>query len=232
MRAQKTPVVADLDQLRSWGWSDKQIVQAAIDVRYETIKGLTPEHQPRLETWLPIFLNNPDGWRFLVTAQSTPVGMWHFISLTPSAFAAMVGGRLTHSKITLAMTRSLQEKVWHDIYIVTACLKSQYWLSESSLRLSQSFFQVLIELAERQVFVGDICANLRTKYGQALNKGIGLRHVGDSETEGQMHAGHFPDLLNVRRRMESRWPRLLRLREIYSRLATTVPEPADRKPIS
>ena len=125
MREQQTPVVADLDLLRSWGWSDEQIVQAAIDVRYETIKGLSPEHQPTLETWLPIFPNNPDGWRFLVTAQSTAVGMWHFISLTPSAFAAMVGGRLTHSKITLAMTRPLQEKGWHDIYIVTACLKPQ-----------------------------------------------------------------------------------------------------------
>ena len=81
------------------------------------------------------------------------------------------------------------------------------------------------------MFGRDICANLRTKYGQALNKGIGLRHVDDHETEGQMHAGHFPDLLNVRRRMESRWPRLLRLREMYSRLDKRVPEPVDREPI-
>ena len=61
---------------------------------------------------------------------------------------------------------------------------------------------------------------LMTKYGYSE----AWMQIGNGETDGQMHAGHFPELLNVRRRAESRMPRLLRLREMYSQLDYRAPE--------
>ena len=52
--------VANIDDVLSWKWTGKRLLEDLIRTHYENMEGLDSEHEGNAEQWAPVFMDNPD----------------------------------------------------------------------------------------------------------------------------------------------------------------------------
>ena len=191
--------VADAGDVISWGWDGRRLCNKLIDLRYETMEGMTPQGQGDPDQWASIYMDHPDTWRLLVEGPESIVGFWHFVSLYEEAFAMARGGRILSSKITADMVHPLKQPGWYDIYVVSICVKSRLRKTSALNQIAKTFFDVVTKLARKGVLIREVCGNASTRTGLAFNTALGLTYVADHEAHGRIFAGHLPSLLEQNR---------------------------------
>lgn len=188
--------VADIDNVISWGWDGKKLLDELIKLDYQTIDDLTPDHEGHTNQWAPVFMDHPDTWRLLIAGPERIVGYWHFVPLFKMDYEKAKEGRLADSQITTDIVRVCELPGWYDIYFVSICALPIYRRTLRMRPLFKSFFDVATELALEGVFIKEICTNAYTPSGEALCKDLGFNFITSHIDHGKIYGGQFIDLLN------------------------------------
>lgn len=187
--------VADIDNVICWGWDGNKLLDELIALDYQTIDGLTPDHEGQTNQWAPVFMDHPDTWRLIINGPGSIIGYWHFVPLFKTEHELARQGKLTDSQITTDKVRVFEFPGWYDIYFVSICILPKYRRTPALRLLFKSFLDVVMELSLEEVFIREICANAYTASGLALCKSLGLNLLTDHTDHGQIYSAEFKDLL-------------------------------------
>jgi hypothetical protein len=187
--------VADIDNVISWGWDGQRLLDELIKLDYQTIEGLTPDHEGHAVQWAPVFMDHPDTWRLLITGPERIVGYWHFVPLFNPEYQEAKQGLLSDGQITTDIVRVMELPGWYDIYFVSICVQPIYRRTPRMRLLYKAFFDVMMELALEGVFIKEVCANAYTRSGEALCKDLGFNFLTNHVDHGKIYLAQFSDLL-------------------------------------
>lgn len=196
-QASSTLSVADLNDVREWGWTPLRLAEELNDFRLRSIADLVADRQRPAAAYGTSFFDHPDTWRILVTGPEQIVGFWNFNSFTSAARAVYLDGQSTMHWPIEEVLRPMKEPGWYDIWINTISVHPQYQSLFSAMLLANSLLQVLIDLAQRGILIREVFAGILTREGRLLNHGLGLdlKHIGGNETAGDIYSGHLPSIL-------------------------------------
>ena len=189
--------VADLDDVRAWGWSPLRLAQELGDFRVRSIEGITADCQRRPEQWGSIHVDYPDTWRILTAGPERIVGYWQLLPLNPTVRDAVISGRSTVSLPIEQVVRPLTQPGWYDVLVYSISIDPQYRNLFTAMLLANSMIRVFIDLARRGIFFRDVIAGILSREGRLMNLGLGidLEYVADHEVIGRMYAGRLPSIL-------------------------------------
>jgi len=188
--------IVNMDELLKMGWSIEDMVNAGINLDYETIDDITEEHNGNFEQWLDVSKSNADSIRWLLDDKNNVIGYWHFTALFDKTFIKAKNGQLLDSEITCHEIPLLLPGTY-NIYFIGICLKEEYRRKTMTFgRLLFSIIEVIEEMAKKKVFINEICALAYTDNGIQLCKSIGLKYLRDHIEHGKIYCGKIMDLLD------------------------------------
>jgi hypothetical protein len=187
--------LGDLNTVLEWGWDGIRLLDAFIDLDYQTLEDLVDSHEGHSGQWAPIFLNHPDTWRMLTVSPEIIAGYWHFVPLFPHDYNLAKDGVLLDSQITGDKIQFFEFPGWYDIYFVQVCLLPQYKKLKNVQFLFESIFDVLDSLSINGIYVREICANAYTDVGKALCKTFNFKFYKEHSEHGSIYVGSVYDVL-------------------------------------
>lgn len=192
--------VANISDVLAWGWNGDKLLDELIRLDYETIDGLTPDHEGQISQWAPVFMDHPDTWRLIIEEPAKLAGYWHFVPLFDREIQLVRQGRLIDGDITTDKVRLFEIPGQYDIYFVSLCIKPQFRRSFAVSPLLRSLLAIMRDLAREGVFFRDVYANAYTKSGEAICKSFDLRPLVNHTSHGQIFGRRvypFPPLRSV-----------------------------------
>jgi hypothetical protein len=160
--------------------------------------------------WDPIFEQNPDTWRAMLSSDDHLVGYWQIASLKPAVFARAKRGDLSACDFTVDCYQPLTQPGVYNLYFVSICLDPKYRSLQNQLALIESFFGVCQDLANRGVFFEEVAAVAHSEDGHRLCVVFGLDRVGDALDHGDVFQGRFARIVrNAQRTLLRRFPALI-----------------------
>jgi len=205
----RTLQIASIADTIAWGWNGERLLEELIKLDYETIEGLTSDHEGHVAQWAPVFMDHPDTWRLIIQEPRVIVGYWHFVPLFEKEMRLAKQGKLLDSDITTDKVRFFELEGQYDIYFVSLCIKAEFKRTFAVSPLLRSLLEIIRNLASQGVFFRDICANAYTPSGVSLCKSFDFRELTDHRSHGKVfyrRAYPFPPL-----RMISQFPDLINL---------------------
>ena len=187
----KSLSAASIDDVISWGWDGHRLLDELIRLDYETIEGLTLDHEGQTSQWARVFMDHPDTWRLIVDGQESIVGYWHFAPLFESEFELARQGRLLDSHITADKIRLFELPGQYDMYFVSICIQARFRRTPAVHLLFSSLLRTITGLARQGVFFRDVCANAYTPSGAAICRSFGMEYVRDHVSHGQVYVRKF-----------------------------------------
>lgn len=113
-REPNLPFVADIEDITSWGWDGHRLLDELIRLDYETLEGLTVDHEGHTAQWAPVFMDHPETWRLIADAPGSIVGYWHFVPLFDADYELVKQGHLLDSQITTDRVRLFELPGWYN----------------------------------------------------------------------------------------------------------------------
>lgn len=210
--------VADLNDVRDWGWTPLRLAQELNDFRLRSIPNLSPDRQRDAAGYGTLFFDYPDAWRILITGPEQIVGFWHFVPLTPLARDMYLAGQSAIRKPIEEILRPMNQPGWYDIWISTISVHPQFQTFFTAMLLANSMLNVFIDLARRGIMIREVFAGILTREGMLLNHGLGLdlKHIAGNETAGEIYSGHLPTILRRLIATESSDKNMKTLCELYA----------------
>ena len=96
---QQRLTIRGMDFLHEHGLDEYQLLHRLIEIDLAALPQITQRDEGTVDQWAPIFMHSPDSWR-LLTDGARIVGYWHYLFLTPEAFAAIQSGARRDSELT------------------------------------------------------------------------------------------------------------------------------------
>lgn len=187
-------LVVDEKTVREWGWTPEYQVKQCMELDYETIDHITPEHEGDIAQWVSIIREHGQTWRILVDDNQQIIGYWHFVPLFDEDYELMKEGDLPDGNIRLdQIPRMLPGE--YNIYFISICLKVLYQKEMAILRLLESIVDVVDELASQDIYLKNVCTLAYTASGKALCKQLGLK-LHKHLAHGDIYTHDMLDLLN------------------------------------
>jgi len=186
--------IADCPTVRSWGWTEQMQVKECMNLDYNTVQGLTQEHEGRMEQWTSIIRENEDTWRLLVNDSKEIIGYWHFVPLFDEEFENAKNGHLLDSDITVDKIPILLPGIY-NIYFICINIKQMYQKTKAIQLMLDSLMNVLADFAEQEVFFEKVCAQAYTDSGTALCKSLGLKYHKKHFDSGDVYIQNVLDIL-------------------------------------
>jgi hypothetical protein len=199
--------VAGIQDVLAWGWNIQMLMDELIRLDYLTIPGLSIAHEGDTAQWAPVFLNQPDTWRLLITKPKNIIGYWHFAPLRPDDYAAAERGELLDSQITIDKVNFFGAPGCYDIYFSQICMHPRFRKMRSIQLLFISIFQVIDDLSRRGIFVRNICANAYTDIGHTVCRYFRLVFLCKHLEHGMIYGGPIRNL--VEHRIAEDFPEML-----------------------
>jgi len=187
--------VADINDVVRWGWDGEELLRRLIELDYLTTSGLTKVHEGDEKQWGPVFMNNPETWRLLITEPENIVGYWHIAPLFPRQYELAKAGQLLDSQITADTVRVFGGSDRYKVYFVQVCLLPQHRRPRHVQLLFKTFFEVLDTLSADGIFVSEICANAFTQVGASMCKDFNLELMCEHSEHGEMYGGPIGPVL-------------------------------------
>ena len=150
------PRIADIEDVKRWGWDGVRLLDALISLDYEVIgeekeNPLDPRNEGTNVQWAPLFWQHPDTWRLIVDEQERILGYWQMHALTKAAYELARRGKLVEGTLKLSMLRFLERDGdahgnTYNVYCSMIGLRETYRPRLRRL-LFQSMFATLDKLA-------------------------------------------------------------------------------------
>jgi len=182
------PAIASLEDVISWNWDPSDVLQQMIDIDYLTMPNLNDRNEGRMDQWLPVILNHPDTWRLLVDrAARRVVGYWHFVPLFDGDYERALNGQFYDIEITADRLCFLAIPGRYRAYFVGIATLAPHRSVKSFRLLFDSFLEQLVMLAERGVFLEEMCTNAFSPEGVSLCETLRMERVRDHEEFGRIY---------------------------------------------
>ncbi|HEY6564593.1 MAG TPA: hypothetical protein VIY86_08865 [Pirellulaceae bacterium] len=218
-------ISASRNDVRQWGWDGIQLAERIFALRQETIPTLPAQASASPSQFAPVYMDHPDTWRILVTSDHQLVGCWHFLSLRKESFDLGLAGKLNVCDVHSDILRAMEEPGWYDIYVLTYILGSAFRLSESSLGFARGMFDVLLDLAQRGIFIRGLAANFISAHGLGIARALGMEMKCPHEVQGSVYYKPLPEMLRELQFSDRRGSFVGQLREYYPTDGTDVEVP-------
>jgi hypothetical protein len=187
--------VADINDVLKWKWDGRKLLEKLIELDYLTTAQLTHPNEGDPDQWGPVFMNNPETWRLLITEPENIVGYWHIASLFQPEYELAKNGKLLDSQITADTVQVFGNCDLCNIYFVQVCMHPQYRRPRQVRLLFESFFEVLDILSADGIFVREICANAFTNVGVSLCRSFNLERICKHSEHGEIYFGQISAVL-------------------------------------
>jgi hypothetical protein len=187
--------IADINDVTSWGWDGRRLVEEVLELAYETTEDLTSDHVGEAEQWVSSFVDHPDTWRLIINAPESIVAYWHFLPLCGSMFELAKEGSLMDSQITDDSLLRMEQPGWYDIYVVSVCVRSGFRGISVLMLIGKSFLDVIKKFALKGIFIREVCSNAFTPIALGFNKGLGLNYVCDHIDHGKIFLSELSSIL-------------------------------------
>ena len=187
--------VADINDVLKWKWDGRKLLEKLIELDYLTTEELNPLNEGDKDQWGPVFMNNPETWRLLITEPENIVGYWHIASLFQPEYELAKSGKLLDSQITADTVDVFGNSGLYNIYFVQVCLHPQYRRPRQRRLLFETFFEVLDTLSADEIFVREICANAFTNVGASLCRSFNLERMCKHSERGEIYVGPISAVL-------------------------------------
>lgn len=197
-RSTATMGIATIEDVFRWGWTGEQLLDHLIMLDYSTIGGLDQKAEGNTQQWTPVFMEHPDTWRLLTAGPEKVVGYWHFVPLFDEDFQAAKEGRLLESLITTDKVAYFELPGTYRIYFVSIVILQQYRGASNFHLLIDSLCRQFVSLAERGVFISEICANAFTPEGNSLCRTLQMKQACKHEDSGMIYTMPFHPFPNLR----------------------------------
>jgi len=188
--------VAGIRETLDWGWDGVRLLDAFIELDYQTLEGLTAAHEGDSAQWAPVFMNHSDTWRMLINGPQKIVGYWHFAPLFPDDYELAKKGILLDSHITPDRVRLFELPGHYQVYFVQICLHPSFRRPRYVRLLFDSVFLVLDSLSNDGVFIDEVCANAYTSVGRSLCKSFQLKYLCQHSEHGAIYAAPMKNVLS------------------------------------
>lgn len=185
--------IVGYQDIKRMGKDIHEFVLQAIELDNDTIEDLTDEHEGSLEQWVKLANKLPETYRYLFDNDEM-IGMWGFKPLFDDDFKRAKDGKLFDSELNLSMMPMLITGTY-NIYFVNICLKDRYRGTKALKILLDSIAEALVILAERNIFINEICTLAYSLDGERLCKSIGLKYHKKHVDCGDIYCGSIKDLL-------------------------------------
>ncbi len=212
-------LIASREEVQAWAWNEVQLADSIANLRRDTIAGLPVQALVDPEIFGRIYWDHPASWRLLAKHDQSVLGCWHFMSLQPESFERAMQGKLNAVDIRSDIVRSLDEPGFHDVYVLTYVVRPEWRLTAATLKLARSMFDVLLEMAQRGVFVRNLGANFVTDEGRGIGRALDMTLLCDHAVFGTVYHAHFPEMLQRLAFQDRRGMFVQQLRELYAREA-------------
>jgi len=196
-RQKPQTTIASIEDVLDWKWDGNVLLDHLIRLDYATIAGLTADNEGHAEQWAPVFMEHPDTWRLLIDGIENIVGYWHFVPLFDSEYELAKAGRLLDGDITSDKLSYFEVPGFYNIYFVSISLLPNYRGVRHFRLLLDSLFEQFVELASRNIYFKEVCANAFTHSGESLCKTLGMKYIGEHKDNGKLFIQSFyllPDL--------------------------------------
>ncbi len=184
-----TPTLINADDISNWGWSGEYLLRKIIELDKQLLgKALTTEaREGTTQQWAPVYMAHPEGWEILITGKKRITGHWCFFALNEDTYQKAISGHLLDSEITLDKTVKFDVPGHYNIYF---CMLGalQNLLPRAGTHLLNSFFDRVQKLAERGIFLREICANAYTDDGKRVCEGFGMERVCEHIDHGTIYS--------------------------------------------
>lgn len=178
--------IASIEDVLDWNWDGRVLLDHLIRLDYATIAGLTADNEGHSEQWAPVFMEHPDTWRLLIDGAENIVGYWHFVPLFDSEYQLAKQGLLLDGDITSDKLCYFEVPGFYNIYFVSISLLPNYRGVRNFRSLLDSLFERFIELADRNIYFKEVCANAFTTSGESLCKTLEMQYIGKHKDNGKL----------------------------------------------
>jgi hypothetical protein len=192
-----TTSIASLEDVSDWNWDGIILLDHLIKIDYATISGLTEENEGHSEQWAPVFTEHPDTWRLLIDGPENIIGYWHFVPLFDEEYQLAKQGVLLDGDITSDKLSYFEVPGFYNIYFVSISILPSYRGARNFRLLLDSLFERFTELAQRDIYFKEVCANAFTDVGVSLCKTLEMKYIGEHKDKGKLFIQKFnpiPDL--------------------------------------
>lgn len=116
------------------------------------------------------------------------VGTINVLPLNDSLFNEMCAGRLVDTDLSAQNIQTYQNNHTYHLYFSSICVHPLYQKKSVLLFhvLFKAFLSDLIQLANRHIYISDLCADTITVHGQKLCRLLGLKEIKKSAHESHI----------------------------------------------
>jgi hypothetical protein len=183
--------IADLNTVREWGWDGAVLLEELVKLDYELLPGIREKEKGSVAQWSDVLVKWPQTWRLLVNAPKSIVGYWHFVPLKKEFFDIAIQGRLFDKDITADKLMPLDKPGTYDVYWVMSGVVGKLQHTDAYDVLYNSFLGAAEELAERGIFIRNVCDTTYSDSGAASSESFGRKIVAKHISRGNVHLGKF-----------------------------------------
>jgi hypothetical protein len=192
------PTIASIEDVLDWNWNGGVLLDRLISLDYATIPGLTADNEGQSEQWAPVFMEHPDTWRLLIDGAEHIVGYWHFVPLFDAEYQLAKEGLLFDGDITSDKLCYFELPGFYNIYFVSISLLPNYRGVRNFRLLLDSLFEQFTELAARNIYFKEVCANAFTESGESLCKTLEMQFIGQHKDHGKLFIKTFSPLPSLK----------------------------------
>jgi hypothetical protein len=136
-------------------------------------------------------MKHPETWRLLIESPDKIIGYWHFAALDNKDFRLAKSGRLFDKDISLDNAVYMKSPRKYNGYLISFVL-ANYARGNGNLRLLlSSFYNHLSDLAEKRIYIKELCANAFTDNGVSLCKALGMEYICNHSDKGKIFSRNF-----------------------------------------
>lgn len=179
--------VATMYDVHQIGYDTTRFVDELLKMDYDTLAGLDEHHAGKLDQWVPVVENNPDGMRVLLDDKNAVVGYWHFVALSPAMFEKAMKGQLYDEEITVSSMRILGLPGVYQAYVVCISIQREHRGYTTMKLMFDAFVLTLAELAESDMYFSDMSACAFTPEGVALCESAGFQKIANHCDHGEIY---------------------------------------------
>lgn len=183
--------VGKIDDVISWGWNSRNLIDELEKIDYEVIEDLKPEDEGETGPWARIRFSHPDTWRILYKSRGEIAGYWSYVPLFSENLEMLKNGKIIEGQISEDMIPAMELSGHFKIFFTMLALREGYRGTSSIHLLYYSFLKVVEELASQKIFFDEIATNAYTPAGEAVCKSFGMRFVSNSPSKGKLYAMPF-----------------------------------------
>lgn len=200
--------VVGLAELQQLGWNVRHIL-SRIRKLDRQLYSHTCQGVNSLRQWHPVFLENPETWRAIVTCECDLAAYWQTAVVDDDLYFGLKLGTLSESNLFACSYKDLSYPGIHNLYFVSTGVSPRYRGVETNLALIDSFFSVIDLLASRGVFFKEITGSVCSRDGEQICKTFRLSYLRDNAI-GKIYSGSVGNVIDrFKGPLNTRFPRLL-----------------------